>query len=62
VSSLLKVVMNLSDKRSRANLLEKRNSHRNLSLVGKVQAAYFDCMKRISAVLEATSTFVLPCR
>lgn len=45
--------------RSRASLLEKKNDRRNLSLAGKIQAGYFELMKKVSAVFEATSTFVL---
>ncbi|KAG0652061.1 hypothetical protein D0Z07_1460 [Hyphodiscus hymeniophilus] len=40
---------------SRANLLERKNEQRSLSLAGRIQAAYFECMNKISAVFEATS-------
>jgi hypothetical protein len=42
------------------NLFEKKNNRRNLFLAGKIQTGYFEVMKKISAVFEATSKFVLP--
>jgi hypothetical protein len=39
--------------------MEKKNDRRTVSLAGKIQAGYFEVMK-ISAVFEATSTFVHP--
>jgi hypothetical protein len=44
------------------NLLEKNNNRRASSLAGKIQAGYFEIMKKISIVFQATSTFVLPYR
>ena len=42
------------------SLLEKKSEQRRLSLAGQIQAAYFGCMRKLSAVFEATSTFVRP--
>ena len=44
--------------RSRTNIVEKKTNDRHLSLSGRIQMAYFECMKRLSGIAQTASRYV----